>query len=227
LMIITIPPWVLIAFFTLLLPVNTAMRIVSGWAHTIVWLLRVICGLKHEVTGLENLPKDEKVVFAAKHQSAWETIAFQTFLPPAAWVLKKELLWIPIFGWGLACIKPISIDRGQKKRAIISVIEQGVKAFKDNRNVMIFPEGTRTTYGDTPNYKQGGTMLAMRAGARIVPVAHNAGKYWRRQGLTKYPGTIKVAIGKPIDTEGRDITEITNQIQEWIEGQIQEWKDTE
>jgi len=224
LMIVTIPPWVLLAFFTLLLPINTAMTIVSGWARTQIWMLRVICGLKHEVSGLENLPKDEKVIFAVKHQSAWETIALQTFLPPAAWILKKSLLWIPIFGWGLACIKPIAINRGDKKKAIQSVMEQGVAAFESGRNIMIFPEGTRSAYGAKTTYKQGAAKLAIKTGAKIVPIAHDAGKYWKRQGLTKYAGTINVAIGEPIDPAGLTAPEITAKVQEWIEAQLKEWK---
>lgn len=225
-MVALIPPWVLISFLTIALPVNTAMRIISGWAHSVIWLLKIICGLKHEVTGAENLP-NEPVIFACKHQSAWETIALQTFLPPAAWILKRELLWIPIFGWGLACIKPIAINRGDKKAALRSVIDQGIKAHQQGRNIMIFPEGTRTSYGEQQNYKAGAAKLAIATEAKVVPVAHNAGKYWKRHGITKYPGTIKVAIGKPIDTKGATTVEITQTIQNWIEGKLDEWEKDE
>ncbi|MGH1539708.1 MAG: lysophospholipid acyltransferase family protein [Arenicella sp.] len=202
------------------------MRIISGWAWSVTWLLKVFCGLTHEVTGKENIP-DEPVIFMSKHQSAWETIALQTIIPPAAWVLKRELLWIPLFGWGLACVSPIAIDRKNKRSAMESVIEQGTVKFKQGRHLLLFPEGTRTAYGKKVRYKQGGAKLALATGAKIVPIAHNAGKYWKRRGLTKHPGTIKVVIGEPILTEGRDAISITEEVQSWIEGQLDSWEESQ
>ena len=218
-MMALIPPWVIIAIITLVLPVNLAMRIVSGWAWSVTWLLKVICGLKHEVIGIENIP-DEPVIFACKHQSAWETIALQTIIPPAAWILKRELLWIPIFGWGLACIKPIAINRGDKKAALASVLEQGANAHAAGRHILVFPEGTRTAYGSSAKYKLGAARLALKTGAKIVPIAHNAGKFWPKQSMMKKPGTIQVVIGEALTPETDSLNEITEEIRNWIENAI-------
>lgn len=218
-MMALIPPWVIIAIFTLVLPVNLAMRIVSGWAWSVTWLLKVICGLKHEVTGIENIP-NEPVIFACKHQSAWETIALQTIIPPAAWILKRELLWIPIFGWGLACIKPIAINRGDRKAALASVLEQGAIAHAAGRHILVFPEGTRTAYGSSAKYKQGVARLALKTGAKIVPIAHNAGKFWPKQSIMKKPGTIQVIIGEAFTPKSDNLSEITEEVRDWIENAI-------
>lgn len=217
-MMALIPPWTLIALLSVVLPINLRMHVISGWARSVTWLLKVICGLKHEVIGLENIP-NEPVIFACKHQSAWETIALQTIIPPAAWILKRELLWIPIFGWGLACIKPIAINRGDKKAALASVLEQGIQAIKDKRNILVFPEGTRTAYGSEAKYKQGASRLAIATGAKIVPIAHNAGKYWKKQGLMKNAGTIQVVIGEPFSAS-QNMSETTDKIKDFIENAI-------
>jgi len=218
-MMALIPPWVIIAIFTLVLPVNLAMRIVSGWAWSVTWLLKVICNLKHEVIGIENIP-DEPVIFACKHQSAWETIALQTIIPPAAWILKRELLWIPIFGWGLACIKPIAINRGDRKAALASVLEQGASAHASGRHILVFPEGTRTAYGSSAKYKQGVARLALKTGAKIVPIAHNAGKFWPKQSIMKNSGTIQVVIGEAFTPQSDNLSEITEEVRDWIENAI-------
>lgn len=218
-MIALIPPWVIIAILTLILPVNIAMRIVSGWAWSVTWLLKVICNLDHKVTGIENIP-NEPVIFACKHQSAWETIALQTIIPPAAWILKRELLWIPIFGWGLACIKPIAINRGDRKAALASVLEQGAQAHAADRHILVFPEGTRTAYGSSPKYKLGAARLALKTGAKIVPISHNAGKFWPKNSIIKKPGTIQVVIGKAFSSDSENLNDITEEIREWIENAI-------
>jgi len=218
-MMALIPPWVIIAIFTLVLPVNLAMRIVSGWAWSVTWLLKVICNLKHEVIGIEHIP-DEPVIFACKHQSAWETIALQTIIPPAAWILKRELLWIPIFGWGLACIKPIAINRGDRKAALASVLEQGARAHASGRHILVFPEGTRTAYGSSAKYKQGVARLALKTGAKIVPIAHNAGKFWPKQSIMKKSGTIQVVIGEAFTPQSDNLSEITEEVRDWIENAI-------
>lgn len=211
-----------VAFASLLVQPNTRMRWLTGWSHTVVWLLDVLCGLKHEVTGYDNLP-DEPVIFMIKHQSAWETLVMQVILPPSVWVLKRELMWLPVFGWAVACTDPIAINRKNRRLALDSLIEQGRQKLQQGRNIIIFPEGTRTPYGAATRYKQGGSKLAIATGARIVPVAHNAGKFWKRRSLTKHPGTIQVAIGPPITTAGRTPEQVTAQVKQWIETQLQEW----
>ena len=142
-------------------------------------------GLKHEVIGMENIP-DKPCVSACNHQSTWETITTQTFLPPLAWVLKKELLKIPFFGWGLWASKPIAIDRADRSTALEQVAKQGVEKMKEGRYVLIFPQGTRQNYGSSGRYKKGAAKLALAADVNIVPIAHDAGKYWSSDDSVSY-----------------------------------------
>ncbi len=158
-----------------------------------------------------------------KHQSAWETFALQTIFPPQTWVLKKELLYIPIFGWGLWASKPIAIDRNDKFNALDQVVTQGKRILKEGRWVVIFPEGTRVAYGLKKKYSVGGAKLAVEANVPIIPVAHDAGRLWGKGSFLKRSGTINVAIGEPIVTAGKDPRELTKQAEQWIENQINEW----
>ena len=190
-------------------------RIIGAWAYVMVWVLRVVCGLRHEVKGLENLPDQPAVIFS-KHQSAWETIAYQTIFPPQAWVLKKSLLRIPFFGWGLAATKPIVINRETARKALEQVVKQGSSILKQGRWVVIFPEGTRITPGEHGTYYTSASLLAFRADVPLVPVAHNAGDFWRKRGLTKHPGTIQVRIGKPIYPIGLKPRELNKMAEDWI-----------
>ncbi len=186
---------------------------------TVIWA-RITCGLKFEVIGEENLPKDRAYVALAKHQSQWETFFLQYFLAPAKIVLKKELLSIPIFGWGLKLTDPIAIDRSHPKKALKQIQSQGTQSIKDNISVLIFPEGTRTPTGQVGKYARGGANIALDSGAPIVPIAVNAGLYWPAGKFLKYPGTIKVVIGKPIETGDKNSRELTVMTQEWIEGEM-------
>ncbi len=190
-------------------------RVIGVWAHSAVWLLKVVCGLRHEVVGLENLPKQPAVIFS-KHQSAWETIAYQTIFPPQAWVLKRSLLYIPFFGWGLAATGPIKIDRSTARKALDQVIKQGGQVLDEGRWVVIFPEGTRIPPGEHGTYHASAALLAIRAGVPLVPVAHNAGDFWRRRSLTKRPGTICVRIGEPIFPEDLKPREMNRIAEQWI-----------
>ncbi len=171
--------------------------------------------------GLENLPNTPSVILS-KHQSAWETIAFQTIFPPQAWVLKRELLWIPFFGWGLAATRPIAIDRSQGVRALDSVVKQGIQRIEEGRWVVVFPEGTRTAPGEKGRYNPGGAMLASKAQVPVVPVAHNAGEFWPRRGFIKKPGTITVSIGPPIETKGRKAKQINAEAEAWTENEVEQ-----
>ena len=202
-------------------PLNpiTRSRIIGYWAHFIVWWLKLTCGLSHTVEGSENIP-DQPCIILSKHQSAWETIAFQTIFPPQAWVLKRELLWIPFFGWGLAMTQPIAIDRREGIKALDSVIKQGLDRLQQGRFVVVFPEGTRMAPGEQGRYNPGGAMLAVKAQTAVLPVAHNAGKFWPRHGFLKNPGVIKVVIGPLISVIEKRPKQINAESKQWIENAV-------
>jgi 1-acyl-sn-glycerol-3-phosphate acyltransferase len=172
------------------------------------------------VEGLEHIPKGNGLILA-KHQSAWETIFLQTIFPPQTWVLKRELLWLPIFGWGLALTRPIAIDRAAGKKALRQVINQGIDRLQRGLWVVIFPEGTRTAPGQHQRYAIGGAMLAEKSGYPVVPVCHNAGEFWPKQGFNKQPGTITLVIGEPFSPAGMRAGEINQRVEEWIESTYQ------
>ena len=195
--------------------------VAAAWARLNLWWLRVSCGVRYEVEGLEHIPSEPSIVFA-KHQSTWETLALQVIFPPQVWVLKRELLWIPVFGWGLAMLEPIAIDRKAGRKAVEQLVSQGIERLRKGRWVIIFPEGTRVPAGQRGRYKIGGAVLAEKAGVPVVPVAHNAGEFWPRHSFLKYPGTVKVVIGPPVPTEGRKAQEILAEIEEWIESRVAE-----
>ena len=191
--------------------------IANAWGNNNLWLLRVICGLRYRLTGWENLPPTPCIVMA-KHQSAWETIALRGLLPcRQCWILKRELLRVPVFGWALAAVRPIAIDRSAGSKAIKQVIAEGTAALEEGRLVVVFPEGTRVAPGERGKYNIGGAMLAERSGYPILPIAHNAGLFWRRRALVKYPGTIDVVVGPLIPSEGRRATAIIADVENWIE----------
>jgi len=202
-----------------ILPFRIRFIISKAWPFFNMWWLKVTCNLSYEVHGMDNIP-NESVIFMSKHQSTWETITYQLFLPPTAWVLKRELLWIPVFGWGVAMLNPIAINRKLGKAALNQLLEQGKKYLDTGVSVMIFPEGTRTTAGEKTKYKAGGALLAVKTGKKIIPIAHNAGYYWPKQQLAKYPGTIKVSIGPPIFTEGKTASEVLMETETWIETEM-------
>ena len=197
----------------------TRYRIISGWALTMLWLLRVLCGIRIEVRGAENIPKQPCIVLC-KHQSAWETIALQKVFPPQVWVLKRELLWLPFFGWGLAMTSPIAIKRSEGREAIKQLLVQGKARLALGFCVIIFPEGTRIPYGKRGKYKIGGALLGAHCGVPVVPVAHNAGKLWARNAFIKHPGLITMSIGVPIDPAGLKAEEISRRVEDWIEAEI-------
>ena len=192
------------------------MLVIGLWARFITGWLALTCNLRHEVVGLEQLPGVASVILS-KHQSAWETIAFQVIFPPQTWVLKREALWIPFFGWGLAATHPIAINRAARHRALGDLLGQGIKRLAEGRYVVIFPEGTRMAPGEPGVYFPGGAMLAVKAGVPVIPVAHNAGLFWPRRGFIKRPGTIRVSIGAPIMTEGKKARAINDHARQWIE----------
>ena len=191
--------------------------VISHWAQFNIAALKVICGIDWRVSGLENIPQGPAII-ACKHQSAWETMALQSFFPIQVWVAKRELLWLPVFGWCLATLRPIAIDRSAGKKALQQIIDQGTQRLKEGIWVVIFPEGTRVGPHQSKRYGIGTGKLAEHSGYPIVPVAHNAGLFWSRNSFIKYPGTIDVVIGPPIKPQGRVATALTREIQEWIDG---------
>lgn len=208
-------PFFLLSLVALLFKPTTRSKMIAGWAHFVTWWLWLTVGLRHEIKGIENIPSTP-CVFACAHSSTWETITTQTFLPPLAWVLKKELLKIPFFGLGLKATGPIAIDRTDSKNALDQVIDQGLEKFKENRYVLIFPEGTRAPWGQPGYYKKGAAKLAIAANKPIIPIAHNAGKFWSKDSFWIKPGVIQCIIGPPISVEGKTDTEITRELRQWI-----------
>ncbi|MEY6432730.1 lysophospholipid acyltransferase family protein [Thioalkalicoccus limnaeus] len=192
-------------------------RIGRSWGQLNLWGLRHICGLDYRVSQQQPLPNEACVVLC-KHQSAWETIALRAILPvDQGWVLKRELLWIPFFGWALAPYQPIAINRKSGRKAIKQLLEQGKFWLGRERWIIVFPEGTRVAPGQRGRYGLGGALLAERSGVPIVPIAHNAGVFWPRRSIRKHPGVIDVVIGPVIRTEGRSAAELNEAAEEWIE----------
>lgn len=199
----------------------TRYGLAQAWVRFNLGLLKTVCGLSYQVYGRENIPQQNGVILA-KHQSAWETIALQAIFPPLAFLLKQELLDIPFWGWAMRTQEPIAIDRSAKTQALKQVLRDGQARLQAGRWVVIFPEGTRIAPGEKGRYNASGAMLAHRAGCPVVPVAHNAGEYWRRNAFLKYPGLIQVHIGPAIDASRYDAHEITQQAEAWIEARMRE-----
>jgi 1-acyl-sn-glycerol-3-phosphate acyltransferase len=198
------------------LPFRARFALARAWGNSLLFALKVICRLDYRVEGIENLPAAPSIALV-KHSSSWETFAQTVLLPPQAWVLKRELTWIPFVGWGIRLLHAIAIDRGAGGAAVRQMIEQGSQRLKSGKWIVVFPEGTRMAPGETRRYGVGGAAVAAETGALVVPVAHNAGYFWPRRGLMKKPGTIRVVIGKPIVTQGRDAREINEEAQRFIE----------
>lgn len=218
--LVVTPIYALIALATFPLPPHARYRVISRYAHLMVYLARVLCGVRYRVLHEERIPPGPCVVLA-KHQSAWETLFFQKLFPPQVWVLKKELLRIPFFGWGLAMTRPIAVDRATGARALRQILDQGRDRLAQGFWVVIFPEGTRVAPGTHKPYQIGGAYLAARTGTTVLPVAHNAGACWGRNTLLKRPGTITVSIGPPIDPRGQEPEALNAQVRDWIEREMQ------
>jgi 1-acyl-sn-glycerol-3-phosphate acyltransferase len=208
-----------IALATFPLDLPARYRVITLWTRLVLWAARSICGIRYRVLGAEQLPEPPFIVLS-KHQSAWETLAFQMIFPPQVWVVKRELLWLPFFGWGLAMLAPIAIDRGSGTRALRQMLEQGRDRLARGLCVVIFPEGTRVAPGERRGYQLGGAWLATRTHSPVVPVAHNSGEVWGRNAFLKYPGVITVSIGAPIETSGIAADALNGQVEEWIETEM-------
>lgn len=217
-LVVVTPPYAIVAMLSFPLPRMARYRLISAWSRLVTWLAWWLCGIRWKIEGRRNLP-DEPAVILSQHQSAWETLAFQEILPPQVLVLKRELLWIPFFGWGLALMSPIAINRQRGMAALREMARQGRERLAQGFWVVIFPEGTRVRPGDKRPYQLGGAWLAVNCGVPVVPVAHNAGRLWPRNAFFKRPGTVTVRIGPPIPTAGRDPKRVIEDTQAWIEAQ--------
>ena len=196
-------------------------RLGKVWRLGMQWGIENLLGIRPTVIGQGNMPK-EPCVILAKHQSAWETMVLQDYTWGAycVFVLKKELLRVPLVGWGLAAMKMISIDRAAGKDALDQVATQGRERLKQGYYVIIFPEGTRVAPGQTKRYKPGGAYLATHVGCKVVPVAHDAGEYWPRQAFLKKAGTVTVSIGPAFDATGMSEAEVNKKAEAWIESEM-------
>ncbi len=201
-------------------PFKRRYHFIKQWARLNIWGLKHICGLDYEIKGRENIPQADAIIVMSKHQSTWETYALQLIFPPFAWILKRELLRIPFFGWGLAATEPVAIDRSSRKKAMVQVIRQGEDRLKKGRWVVVFPEGTRIAAGAKGRYKLGGARLATHSGVPVLPVAHNAGEFWPRHGFLKHPGTITLSIGPLIESKDKTAEELNSEVEAWIEGEM-------
>ena len=198
---------------------NTGYDLARSWGRTVLWLAKHVCGIDYQVNGMENIPT-YPCVSMAKHQSAWETVFILTLLPRAVWIIKRELVWVPVVGWALYALQSIAIDRKSGKRAVDQIVEQGRERIGRGLWVSVFPEGTRVAPGQRGRYGIGGAWLAAKTGTPILPMAHNAGECWRRNAFLKYPGKVTVSIGPPILTAGREPAEVIADVENWIETEM-------
>lgn len=214
--------WTCVLFFgiflTIFFPTRFRLKFIATvWTQPMIFWLKLVCGITYEVQGRENIPKENGYIILSKHQSAWETLAFQLIFPSNIWVLKKELLLVPFFGWGLCLASPIAIRRSKGKEAMKQLLTQGKERLDNKLNVVIFPEGTRMPVGKHGKFKHGGSILAVETDTTIVPVAINAGEFWPKNSFLKYPGKITLRIGKPIEGNGdKNYLDLTKEVEQWI-----------
>jgi 1-acyl-sn-glycerol-3-phosphate acyltransferase len=209
---------VLLAFWVPPLP---RFRFVTGWCWINLLAARWLCGIRHRVIGAENIPsRATPHIVMSKHSSTWETLALNFLFPPLAFVAKKELLSIPFFGWAFTLASPITIDRKAGEDSMQQITKQGRERLRQGFWIVVYPEGTRIRAGTRAHYKSGGARLAIALDVPIVPVAHNAGYLWPKGVLGKHPGTVTVSIGPPIRTTGRNMQELINEVENWIEGEV-------
>jgi len=219
--LVVLTPTVVTALLLLFwLPARLRRRFVMLWVHTASWLVRHLLHIDYRTLGADHIPQVPCVIMC-KHQSAWETIVLQSIFGwQTSFVYKRELHWLPFFGWGLALMPFVGIDRTAGKEALNQVAERGKQRLTEGYSVIIFPEGTRVAPGHKKRYKVGGAWLAAKAGAPVLPVALNSGEFWRRQAFLKRPGTVTVSIGPPIDPAGLSAEDINLRVENWIESEM-------
>jgi len=216
---VSIAVFAVLLLFTFPFSLRSRWALVQVWVDFTLWWLAATCKLRYEVHGLEHITPAAGIVFS-KHQSTWETIALQQIFPLQVWVAKRELMWLPFFGWGLILMNCIFIKRGTGRAAIKQLVTQGKARLDEGIWIVIFPEGTRVPPGQRGRYHIGGAVLAEQSGYPIVPVAHNAGEYWPRRSFIKRPGVIQVHIGAPIDSDGKSAQQTLGEASTWIEARM-------
>lgn len=220
LLFVTVAPYSIGTILWSWLPQRKRFYMATLWTRLAIWLARVVCGIRYRVEGWENLPQGPAILLP-KHQSAWETLWLPSVMPRRlSFVYKRELHWVPFFGWGLATLGMINIDRSKGQDAFEQVVAQGGGHLRDDWWIVIFPEGTRTPPGSTRRYKTGGARLAVRTETPAVPIALDSGEVWPRKAFIKRPGTVTVSIGKPIETRGRSADEVAALVESWIETEM-------
>jgi 1-acyl-sn-glycerol-3-phosphate acyltransferase len=218
-MVATTPLIVLALLCVFWLPSRQRRLFVMPWVRLVMWMIRHLLGIAHRIEGAEHIPAQPCIVLC-KHQSAWETFALQVIFPLTAFVYKKELHWLPFFGWGIKLMPFVGIDRAAGKAALNQVAERGKRRLAEGYSVVIFPEGTRVPPGQHRRYKIGGAWLAVAAGAPVVPVALDSGECWRRNAFLKTPGTVTVSIGPAIDPAGKSAEEVNALAEQWVEAEM-------
>ncbi|MFS6938597.1 lysophospholipid acyltransferase family protein [Neisseria animaloris] len=216
-LVLITPPMFTVIIPAALIP-KGANHVGRAWALLLMWMLKHIIGLKYRVVGAENIP-DRPSIICSKHQSGWETLAFQEIFPLHVFVAKKELFKLPFFGWGLKLAKTIGIDRSNRTQANRQLMEQGLARKKEGFWITIFPEGTRLPPGTRGKYKLGAARIAKMFEMDLVPVALNSGEFWPRNSFLKYPGEITIVIGKPVAHSSGTPEELMAQCENWIESQ--------
>lgn len=208
---------------TIFLPFSFLVRyrFINFYSILNLWVLKHLCQIDYRVEGKENIP-DEACIIFSKHQSALETMMVQRIFPPLTFVVKRELLWLPFFGWGLRAIDPIAIDRKAGRKAIVQIVNQGIERLKQGIWIVIFPEGTRSRPGTKIKYKMGGAILASKSEHKVVPVAHTAGEFWPKGFFSRQTGTIVMSIGPAIETKGKTPDQIMQEAECWIETKMKE-----
>jgi 1-acyl-sn-glycerol-3-phosphate acyltransferase len=217
---VTVIPFAILSLLILPLPLHLRFRVIVWWPRLIVWGAKTICGIRWRMEGTANLP-DGPCILLSKHQSAWETLFIVSHMPrEVCFVYKRSLHWVPFFGWGLASLRMIHIDRNQGRNAFDSVVSQGSQRLAEGRWIIMFPEGTRVPVGERKPYKQGGSRLAVRLEVPVVPIAHNAGECWPRNSFVKKPGLITVSIGPTLSSSGHTSDSLMSEVERWIENEM-------
>lgn len=221
---VTLVPWALTALVaSLFMRGERLYWLCVGWVRLVVWAAGWMLGIRNRVIGYENLPTGTRApaILLAKHQSTWETFCLPVLMPhPLAFVFKKELLYIPLFGWALGRLDMIHIDRAKRAQAFAKVVQQGQRLLDQGTWVIMFPEGTRIPRGQQGTYKTGGARLAVQTGVPVIPIAITSGKCWPRRAIVKRPGVVEFSIGKPIPSAGRDPDELMQEVEAWIEAEM-------
>jgi len=212
----------LLMLIAAILPYSLQYKLAAFWGKYVLFMTQLICGLSYQVSGFEHINEQTNAIVLCKHQSAWETIALMALLPPQSVLLKRSLLWLPFWGWAMATLKPIAINRSTPKEALKQLLQQGAQRLKEGFWVVIFPEGTRTAPGEQGRFSASGSLLAQRTGYPVIPIAHNAGEFWSRNSFKKHPGVIQLKIGAPIAAEGRKSKDINAEAETWIKNAMLE-----